>query len=169
MNLCASSFYCEPQTNKVYYKTKLSRKLRRRWAVTRPLSPDAPTLPPCGSEPEPPLPSHPHPENPLSTAGEPTGLQGLLLPREGRASNLHPVKDRHFLSSENPYYQYAWTFDTLPWWLSGKEATCQCRRCGFKPCVGKIPWRRKWQPTPIFLPEESSWTEEPGGLQSKGS
>ena len=28
------------------------------------------------------------------------------------------------------------------------------------------PWRRTWQPTPIFLPGESPWTEEPGGLQS---
>ena len=27
--------------------------------------------------------------------------------------------------------------------------------CGFDPWVGKIPWRRKWQPTPVFLPEES--------------
>ena len=30
------------------------------------------------------------------------------------------------------------------------------------------PWRRKWQPTPVFLPGES-WTEEPGRLQSMGS
>ena len=40
-------------------------------------------------------------------------------------------------------------------WLSGKESTCQCRRqrrCGFDPWVGKIPWRRAWQPTPVFLP-----------------
>ena len=29
-------------------------------------------------------------------------------------------------------------------WLSNKESTCQCRRCKFKPWVGKIPWRRKW-------------------------
>ena len=43
----------------------------------------------------------------------------------------------------------------LPWWLSGKEPACQCRRCGFSPWVGKIPWRRKWQPTPVFLPEKS--------------
>ena len=43
----------------------------------------------------------------------------------------------------------------LPWWLSGKEPTCQCRRHGFDPWVGKIPWRRKWQPTPVFLPGES--------------
>ena len=46
----------------------------------------------------------------------------------------------------------------LPWWLSGKESTCQCRRCkrlGFDPWVRKISWRRKWQPTPVFLPGES--------------
>jgi len=35
--------------------------------------------------------------------------------------------------------------------------------------VGKIPWRRAWQPTPVFLSEESAWTEESGGLQSMGS
>ena len=31
----------------------------------------------------------------------------------------------------------------------------QCRRPGLDPWVGKIPWRRKWQPTPVFLPGES--------------
>ena len=50
-------------------------------------------------------------------------------------------------------------FDSLrlPRWLSGKEFTCQCRRHrrqGFDPSVGKIPWRRKWQPTSVFLPGE---------------
>ena len=38
---------------------------------------------------------------------------------------------------------------------SGEEPACQCRgwkRCGFNPSVGKIPWRRKWQPTLVFLP-----------------
>ena len=38
---------------------------------------------------------------------------------------------------------------------SGKESTCQYRRrkiCKFDPWVGKIPWRRKRQPTPVFLP-----------------
>ena len=35
--------------------------------------------------------------------------------------------------------------------------------------VGKIPWRRGWQPTPVYLPGESPWTEEPGGLQSMRS
>ena len=42
----------------------------------------------------------------------------------------------------------------LPWWLSGRESTCQCRRHRFDPWVGKIPWR-KWQPTPVFLPGKS--------------
>ena len=37
-----------------------------------------------------------------------------------------------------------------PRWLSGKESTCQC---GFNPWIRKIPWRRKWQPTQVFLPE----------------
>ena len=31
----------------------------------------------------------------------------------------------------------------------------QCRRLGFSPWVGKITWRNKWQPTPVFLPGES--------------
>ena len=43
----------------------------------------------------------------------------------------------------------------LPRWFSGKESTCQSRRPGFDPWVGKMPWRRKWHPTPVFLPGES--------------
>ena len=43
----------------------------------------------------------------------------------------------------------------LPWWLSGRESTCQCRRHGFNPWVRKIPWRRKWQSTPVFLTGKS--------------
>ena len=55
----------------------------------------------------------------------------------------------------------------LPSCATGKEPTCQCRRPkrhGFDSQIGKIPWRKAWQPTPIFLPEESPWTEEPDGL-----
>ena len=57
----------------------------------------------------------------------------------------------------------------LPGGASSQEPTCQCRRWqrpGFDPWVGKIPWRRAWQPTPVSLPGESPWTEEPGGLQA---
>ena len=51
----------------------------------------------------------------------------------------------------------------LPWWLSNKEATCECRRLGFDP----------WRKDPLEKVTHSSilarkilWTEEPGGLQS---
>jgi len=40
-------------------------------------------------------------------------------------------------------------------WLSSTESTCQGRRCRFDPWVRKIPWRKKWQPTPGFLPGKS--------------
>ena len=64
-------------------------------------------------------------------------------------------------------------------WLSGKESTCnagglwetihlQCRR-QVDPWVGKIPWKRARQPTPVFLPGRIPWTGEPGGQQSIGS
>ena len=43
----------------------------------------------------------------------------------------------------------------LPRWLNGKESTCRCRRLRFSLWVEKIPWRRKWQPTPVFLPGKS--------------
>ena len=36
------------------------------------------------------------------------------------------------------------------------------------PWIRKIPWRRAWQPTPVFLPGESPWTEEPSRLHSMG-
>ena len=38
--------------------------------------------------------------------------------------------------------------------LPDEESVCQWRRHGFDPWSRKIPWRRKWQPTPIFLPGE---------------
>ena len=46
----------------------------------------------------------------------------------------------------------------FPGGARAKEPTSQCRRCkrqGFDPWVGKIPWRRAQQPTPVFLPRES--------------
>jgi len=46
----------------------------------------------------------------------------------------------------------------FPGGASGKELACQCRRhkrLRFNPWVGKIPWKRAWQPTPVFLAGES--------------
>ena len=42
----------------------------------------------------------------------------------------------------------------LPWWLRWWRICLQCRRPGFSPWVEKIPWRRTWQPTLVFLPGE---------------
>ena len=49
----------------------------------------------------------------------------------------------------------------------GKESAYQYRRCrrqGFNPWVGKIPWSRKWQPTPVFLPGEPHGQRNPAGF-----
>ena len=43
----------------------------------------------------------------------------------------------------------------LPWWLRWWRVCLQCGRLGFDPWVRKIPWRRNWQPTPVFLPGKS--------------
>ena len=42
----------------------------------------------------------------------------------------------------------------------------QWRWCGFNPWMGKISWRKKWQPTPVFLLGKSPWTEKTGGLHT---
>ena len=42
-----------------------------------------------------------------------------------------------------------------PSWLRQWKISLQCKRPRFDPWVMKIPWRREWQPTPIFLPGES--------------
>ena len=51
-------------------------------------------------------------------------------------------------TSDNCYHR-------RPRWLSGKEYFCWCRRRRFDPWIGKIPRRRTWQPTPVFLPGKS--------------
>ena len=55
----------------------------------------------------------------------------------------------------------------LPWWLRQWRAYLQCGRSGFDPWVGKIPWRRTWQPTAV-LPGESPWTESLAGYNPWG-
>ena len=55
-------------------------------------------------------------------------------------------------------------------WLSDKSAG-QCRRhrrWRFDPWGGKMPWRRKWQPTPVFLPGESHGQKSPMGYSPRG-
>ena len=55
--------------------------------------------------------------------------------------------------------------------LHPKEPTCQCkrhRRYGFSACAGNIPWRRAWQPTPVFLPGESHGQRSMAGYSPWG-
>ena len=47
--------------------------------------------------------------------------------------------------------------------LKRERIRLQCRRQGFNPWFVKIPWRRKWQPTPVFLPEKSHWQRSLAG------
>ena len=54
------------------------------------------------------------------------------------------------------------------WWLRGESVCLQCRRPGFDPWIGKIPWRRKWQPTPVFLPGESHGRRSLVGYSPQG-
>ena len=59
-------------------------------------------------------------------------------------------------------------FQVLPLWLSGKEPSCQCGRCGFEPWARKIPWRREWQPIPGFLPGKSQGQRSLAGYSPWG-
>ena len=66
---------------------------------------------------------------------------------DGRCALSHTV-------NPNGIFTLTYGHSELPWWLSGKEPVCwcrTCRRCRFHPWVRKIPWRRKCQPTPVFL------------------
>ena len=70
--------------------------------------------------------------------------------------------------SFGPSFFFFFFFYITTFWLSGKESTCNVRHLVLIPGL-QIPWRRKWQTPPVFLPGEIPWTEEPGGLQSTGS
>ena len=67
-------------------------------------------------------------------------------------------------------YTPLWTFrGDVPGCTRGREPIRRHKRHQFDPWVRKIPWSRKWQPTPVFFAWRIPWTEEPGGLQSLGS
>ena len=78
--------------------------------------------------------------------GTPLQYSCLENPRDGGAwwAAVHGVAQsrtrQKWLSSSST------KCEELPWWL------LQCRRRVFDPRVSKIPWRRQWQPTPVFLP-----------------
>ena len=64
-------------------------------------------------------------------------------------------RESSFISLSRKLHGY---LSGLPRWLNGKESACHCKRhwrSRFDPWVRNIPWRRKWQPTPVFLPGKS--------------
>ena len=96
--------------------------------------------------------------------GKKKSKQGTLRGNRGRQS--FGERSTGFLNLKT------WERWSFPGGSTGKEPTCQCKRCKgcrFNPWVRKIAWRKAWQPTPVFLPGESPWTEESGWLQSTGS
>jgi len=74
------------------------------------------------------------------------------------------VREEYVLKSQN-CIRHSMCFNVLflksvyyPGGASAKEPSCLCgnlKRCGLDPWIRKIPWRRAWEPTPVFLPGES--------------
>ena len=65
---------------------------------------------------------------------------------------------KHHSLKASTLWSSAFFMVQLPGGNSGKEPICQCRKCKkirFNPWVGKIPWSRTWQSTPLFLPGKS--------------
>ena len=68
---------------------------------------------------------------------------------------VDPLPLHHLRSTEGTYFNIIKWVQASQVGASRKEPACQCRRhrrSGFNPWVWKIPWSRKWKPTPIFLP-----------------
>ena len=114
---------------------------------------------------------------------------GLQFPNEGL--NLCPLILNHWTTREVPglailmsrlflvknYTEYTkraplrlrrYILGGFPGGTSGKESICQWRRHGFNSWVGKIPWRRAWQPTPVFLSGESQGKRSLMGSSPQG-
>ena len=83
------------------------------------------------------------------------------VPGESKVWGSGPGPDSTWLVTLNKSFPFSgrqFPLLALPGGACGKEPACQCtryKRCGFDPWVGEIPWRRAWQPTPVFLPGES--------------
>ena len=104
--------------------------------------------------------------SPLKEMATSSSIPTWKIPWTEEPSRLQSMRSRRV--------EQDWTSNTLMGFRGGTrgtEPTCQCRTCkrhGFDPCVGKIPRRRAWQPTPGFWPGESPWTESLAGYSPWG-
>ena len=84
--------------------------------------------------------------------------QGALSVKDNLCEPLVPFFSEHSPVASLPNKNISKSITGFPGATSSEEPSCQCRRCnrpGFDPWVGKIPWRRAWQPTPVSLPGDS--------------
>ena len=93
------------------------------------------------------------------------------MPTTRTVLNIIMLNKRSLIGKTHPLWLHLQEFlGDFPSGSDSKASVClQCRRPGFNPRVGKISWRRKWQPTPIFLPGKSHGWRSLVGYKSKGS
>ena len=85
----------------------------------------------------------------------PSNCHFILFLLFGFLCRLHiSVKSCSICLSLSDLLQVLFSLSGLLWWLGWQRICLQCRKRGFDSWVRKIPWSRKWQPTPIFLPGE---------------
>ena len=96
----------------------------------------------------------------------------LLVHRNSTEGPRCPVWWFHSGYPEHEHLSFLWASRELGswprWWLRWKSICLQCGRPGFNPWVGKISWRRQWQPTLVFLPGKSHGRRSLVGYSPRG-
>ena len=139
-------------------------KPQHKSAIGMSMSPPSPALP---------IPLHPTPSHPSRLRQSPCLSSLRHAANSYWLSLLHMVIQVSRLlsacTSQTDKPQIClYSFFHFPGRTSGKAPTCPCRRRkrpGFDPWVGKIPWRRAWQPSPVFFPGESRGQGSPVGYK----
>ena len=92
----------------------------------------------------------------------------LLKPECPRACVLQQEKPSQWEEGWAPQLENRPPLSMLTWWLRVWSIRLELGRPGFNPWVGKILWRRKWQPTPVLLPGKSHGWRSLGGCSPWG-